>query len=123
MTRIKDNIVITETELITFGRGLTVIQEITVTENNVLVSLSGSIYVEEAAQIRESLIGYIEKGHKTFLIDLSEVDYIDSSGLGTLVAIQKRALQNGGSVIIKGLKGLVKDLFELTRLTKVFEIQ
>ncbi len=99
------------------------IQEITVTDSNVLVSLSGSIYVEEAAQIRESLIGYIEKGHKTFLIDLGEVDYIDSSGLGTLVAIQKRALQNGGSVVIKGLKGLVKDLFELTRLTKVFEIQ
>lgn len=99
------------------------IQEITVIDNNVLVSLSGSIYVEEAAQIRESLISYIEKGHKTFLIDLSEVDYIDSSGLGTLVAIQKRALQNGGSVVIKGLKGLVKDLFELTRLTKVFEIQ
>ena len=60
------------------------IQEITVTDSNVLVSLSGSIYVEEAAQIRESLIGYIEKGHKTFLIDLGEVDYIDSSGLGTL---------------------------------------
>jgi anti-sigma B factor antagonist len=99
------------------------IQEITVTDNHVVVNLSGSIYVEEAAQIRESLIGYIEKGHKTFVVDLGNVDYIDSSGLGTLVAIQNRALQNGGSVIIKNLKGLVKDLFELTRLTKVFEIQ
>ena len=99
------------------------IQEITVTDNHVVVNLSGSIYVEESAQIRESLIGYIEKGHKTFVVDLGNVDYIDSSGLGTLVGIQKRALQNGGSVIIKNLKGLVKDLFELTRLTKVFEIQ
>lgn len=99
------------------------IQEITVIDNQVQVNLSGSIYVEEAAQLRESLIGYIEKGHKTFVVDLGNVDYIDSSGLGTLVAIQKRALQNGGSVIIKNLKGLVKDLFELTRLTKVFEIQ
>ena len=99
------------------------IQEITVTDNHVVVNLSGSIYVEEAAQIRESLIGYIEKGHKIFVVDLGNVDYIDSSGLGTIVAIQKRALQNGGSVIIKNLKGLVKDLFELTRLTKVFEIQ
>ena len=99
------------------------IQEITVTDNHVVVNFSGSIYVEDAAQIRESLIGYIEKGHKTFVVDLGNVDYIDSSGLGTLVAIQKRALQNGGSVIIKNLKGLVKDLFELTRLTKVFEIQ
>ena len=99
------------------------IQEITVTDHHVLAILSGSIYVEEAAQLRESLIGYIAQGHNTFIIDLSGVDYIDSSGLGTLVAIQKRALQNGGSVIIKGIKGLVKDLFELTRLTKVFEIQ
>ena len=99
------------------------IQEITVVDNHVLVSLSGSIYVEEAAQIRESLIGYIDNGHKTFVVDLGNVDYIDSSGLGTLVAIQKRALQNDGSVIIKGMKGLVKDLFELTRLNKVFEIQ
>lgn len=99
------------------------IQEITVTEKNVLVSLSGSIYVEEAAQIRKSLLGYIEIGHKNFIVDLSNVDYIDSSGLGMLVAIQKKTLQNGGNVIIKGVKGLVKDLFELTRLTKVFEIQ
>ena len=98
-------------------------QEITVAENQVLVKLSGSIYVEEAAQVRESLIGYIENGHKTFIVDLGEVDYIDSSGLGTLVAIHKRALQHGGSVIIKGLHGLVKDLFVLTRLDKVFELQ
>ena len=60
------------------------IQEITVTEKNVLVSLSGSIYVEEAAQIRESLIGYIDNGHKTFIVDLGNVDYIDSSGSGNV---------------------------------------
>ena len=69
------------------------IQEITATDNQVLITLSGSIYLEEATQLRASLIGYIEKGHRTFIIDLSDVDYIDSSGLGTLVAIQKRALQ------------------------------
>lgn len=98
-------------------------QEIKVTDKHVMVSLSGSIYVEEATRLRESLIGYITQGHNTFVLDLSDVEYIDSSGLGTLVAIQKRARQNGGNVIIKGLKGLVKELFELTRLTKVFEIQ
>ena len=99
------------------------VHEFYVAEDHVLVTLSGSIYVEEAAELRASLIGYIEKGHETFIFDLSGVDYIDSTGLGTLVAIQKRAQQKGGSVIIKGIQGLVKDLFELTRLTKVFEIQ
>ena len=63
------------------------------------------------------------KGHKTFIIDLGGVDYIDSSGLGTLVSIQKQALQHGGGVTLKGIHGLVKDVFELTRLDKVFKIQ
>ena len=99
------------------------IQETTVVENQVLVNLSGCIYVEEAAQLRESLVGHIDKGHKTFIIDLGGVDYIDSSGLGTLVSIQKQALQHGGGVTLKGIHGLVKDLFELTRLNKVFDIQ
>ena len=99
------------------------IKEITVEGNLVLVSLSGSIYVEEATQVRENLIGYIEKGHKTFIVDLGGVDYIDSSGLGALIAIHKRAIHNGGGVVIKGINGLVKELFVLTRLDRVLEIQ
>lgn len=89
----------------------------------VLVKISGSIYVEEAAQVRENLIGYIGKGYKDFIVDLGGVDYIDSSFLGTLITMQKRGLQNGGSVVIKGIHGPVNDLFVLTRLDKVFEIQ
>lgn len=89
---------------------------------NVNVRLTGEVYVQEATILREQLIQQVEKGLKRFVIDLSGVNYIDSSGLGVLVAIQKRAVQNGGSVTIKGLKGNVKELFELTRLTKVFTI-
>jgi len=44
------------------------IREITVAENQILVKLSGSIYVEGAAQARESLIEYVEKGHKTLIV-------------------------------------------------------
>jgi len=43
--------------------------------------------------------------------------------LGTLLHIRKQTLQNGGSVIIKGLQGLVKELFEMTRASNLFEIQ
>ena len=99
------------------------INQIRLVDNQVQATLQGAIYVEEAAALRETLLGYIEKGLNTFLFDLEGVDYIDSSGLGTLVAIQKQALQHGGSVTLKGLHGLVKDLFELTRLDKVFDIQ
>jgi anti-sigma B factor antagonist len=86
------------------------------------VTLVGSMYVEEAAVLRKNLIGYIDEGIKNFLIDMERVDYIDSSGLGVLVGIQKRALEKGGGIAIRGLNGTVKEIFELTRLTKVFEM-
>lgn len=98
-------------------------QDFNIINNQVTVSLTGSLYVEEAAVLRERLLEYIQAGHRDFIVNLNNVDYIDSSGLGVLVAIQKRALQNGGKVIIKGLQGTVKELFEMTRLTKVFDIQ
>lgn len=98
-------------------------QDFTVVNEEVIVTLTGSLYVEEAAALREKLLEYIQAGRRNFAIDLRSVDYIDSSGLGVLVAIQKRALQSGGKVVIKGLQGTVKELFEMTRLTKVFEIQ
>src|SRR5664280_2768704 len=93
------------------------IQDITLKEDHFLVNLSGDVYAAEAAQLRESMIIYLQTRHKNIVIDFGDVDYIDSAGLGTLVAIQKRALENGGSVVIKGLQGIVKELFELTKLT------
>lgn len=94
-----------------------------INNGQVIVELSGKMYVEEATILREKLISFMEAGHKEFVIKLSHVDYIDSSGLGVLVAIQKRALQLKGSVIISGATGIVKELFELTRLNKIFEMQ
>ena len=94
-----------------------------ITGNQVRVTLSGLFCAEEALALRTAIFGYIDNGHISILIDLSAVDYIDGSGLETLVLLQKRALKHGGSVTLTGLHGLVKDLFELTRLNKSFDIQ
>jgi len=97
--------------------------DITITNGQVVVALAGNMYVEEATILREKLLVLMEAGHKQFVIKLHQVEYIDSSGLGMLVAIQKKALQKNGGVVIAGATGLVKELFELTRLHKVFEMQ
>ena len=99
------------------------IKQIQLVNNQLQVTLQGAIHVEEAANLRRTFLEYVESGHYSFLIDFSAVDYIDSSGLGMLVAIQHRSLQHGGGVTITGLTGLVKAQFELTRLTRVFEMQ
>ena len=98
-------------------------QKITVADHQVLVTLSGSIYVEDAVRLRERLLDLMANGCNTLIIDLKGADFIDSAGLGALVAIHKRARENGGSVIVQGLNGFVKELFVLVRLDKVFDIQ
>ncbi len=94
-----------------------------INNGQVIVTLEGSMYVEEAAILREKLLSFMEAGHTQIVIKFHHVEYIDSSGLGVLVAIQKRALQIKGGVTIVGAHGVVKELFELTRLNKVFTMQ
>lgn len=94
-----------------------------IVNNQVIVDLSGGLYVEGAELLREKLIKYMEKGQKHFLVKMHKVDYIDSSGLGVLVSIHKRTQQCNGSLVITGTTGFVKELFELTRLNKVFDMQ
>ena len=96
---------------------------IVVDNDQINMTINGSVYVEEAARIREQLVGYLDKGYKSFVINLGNVDYIDSSGLGVLVGVQKRAIKNGAGVRIQDIRGVVKELFELTRLTSVFEVE
>ena len=98
-------------------------QEVTIAGNQVQVALQGSIYAEEAAALRKTLIGYIDRGHTSFLVDLSEVDYIDSAGVGTMVDMHNRSRKRGSGVVIKGLNGLVKDMFILTRVGKILSVE
>lgn len=94
-----------------------------IVDNRIHIILQGTIYVEDAKEMTEKLVALIESGQTRLLIDLSLVEYIDSSGLGMLIRIQKIAVRNGGNVVLKGVQGLVRELFEMTRLTALFHIQ
>ena len=89
----------------------------------VTVELAGGMYVEDAAILREELIKLIEAGQRDFMIRLDQVDYIDSSGLGVLVTLLKRIRELEGKLVIGGARGVVKKLFELTRLNRVFDLE
>ena len=97
--------------------------KITPSDNEVLVTLSGELFAEEAGKLHSELLKHCERGVRIFKIDTSELIYIDSSGLGALVAVYKKNADIGGSLQISGLKGDVKQLFELTSLNKVFDIR
>ena len=99
-----------------------VLQEINAEENCVVVRLSGSVCANEANMVRATLFGYLEKGHNFFVVDFGGVDSVDKTALGILYSIHKRVGENDGRFIIRGLRGLLKDKFELTQMDRVFDI-
>jgi anti-sigma B factor antagonist len=70
----------------------------------------------------QTLRGLLDRGSKRIVLDLEKVRFMDSAGLGELVAWKKRALQIGGDVRLLHPRDRVRDLFELTALTRVFRI-
>jgi anti-sigma B factor antagonist len=72
--------------------------------------------------LKSELNRLFDSGVKHLLIDLKEVRFIDSSGLGVLVSGFKNASTRQGSIKLCSLQSQVKSMFELTRLQRVFDI-
>lgn len=73
-------------------------------------------------ELKAEMNRLFETGVKEILIDMKEVRFIDSSGLGVLVSGFKNASTRQGSLRLCGLQSQVKSMFELTRLHRVFDI-
>jgi anti-sigma B factor antagonist len=73
------------------------------------------------AKFKENMADRIEKGNDRIILDVSDVEFIDSAGLAALVHILK-LLQQKDKFLICGAQGPVKNVFELTRMDKVFQI-
>lgn len=82
---------------------------------------SQKIDVNAAVDFKAQLLNLIEEGNNRIVLNLGEVDFIDSSGLGALVAVVKKTGDEGG-IRLFGVKNGVRSILELTRLDKVFGI-
>ena len=87
------------------------------------------LYIQEdrldannSEELKTELKRLFEAGTKELVIDLKEVLFIDSSGLGVLVSGYKNAATLHGSLKLSNLQAQVKSMFELTRLHRVFDI-
>ena len=95
----------------------------TVTHGDVaVVYLSGAIlFGEESASLR-SLVRDLLSQSNQVVLDLKDVSYIDSGGLGTLVALYTTARNLGASIKLARLTPRVGDLLQVTKLLTVFEV-
>ena len=99
--------------------------ELQVRENGKIriLDLDGNLTIgREDLVLREKFRSFLHDGHTLFLLNLEKVSYIDSSGLGEIVACKKRAVEKGGDVKLLNPNPRVHELFHLSKLTEIFQI-
>ena len=91
-------------------------------EGRRIVSVRGEVDVYSAPTLRKSLQDLMDDEHPSLLVDLTEIAFIDSTGLGVLVAGQNRASELGGKLNLVCAQERVLKLFRITGLDEVFGI-
>jgi len=86
-----------------------------------IVGLSGEVDLQYSPQARQYILSQLGKGHPV-LVDLSAVDYIDSSGIASLVEGFQLAREKGLEFGLVGVSDRAMQVLELARLDRVFEI-
>ena len=97
--------------------------KITYDSTRVFVSDLPLIDVCVAKDLLNSIQEIPEKSVKEYFFDFSNLTYLDSAGLGALLALHRKASKTNGKIIIKGAKDNIKELFIITKLDSIFELQ
>ena len=85
-----------------------------------VIELAGRITLgRESGQIEATVLRVLEEGVRKIVIDLSRVDYIDSTGIGKIAYAFGKITQAKAEARVSGARGLVYDLFKITRLDRV----
>jgi len=82
----------------------------------------GSVDINNSAALRDSMLKELTSGCRAVVLDLAEVQYIDSSGLSALVATVNGYEKQGGTVLLCSADPAVMKVLEMTRLTDYFTI-
>ncbi len=92
-------------------------------ENATIVDVSGDITLYNSPEVRKVLLALIkEKRVKRVIVNLEKVRYVDSAGVASLVEALKVARDMKSGFALFGLSRTTREVLELTRLTKVFEV-
>ena len=94
----------------------------TVIDNVPVIRLAGAVDFLSRKTLRTLIDDYLAQGHRDFVLNFQDVTFIDSSGLGALVACYSTIRKQGGTMKLVQLPPQVAELMEMTRLADFFEI-
>jgi anti-sigma B factor antagonist len=87
-----------------------------------VIALEGEVDVYTAPQLKQQMIALLEGGTKEVVVDLTQVDYLDSTALGVLIGGLKRLREMDGNLALICPSPRIKRVFEITGLDKIFDI-
>lgn len=87
-----------------------------------VVSLYGELDVATSPELRELLVRLVGDGAERLVLDLEGVDFLDSTGLGTIISVLKRVRTHGGDLRLVSTQARITRLFEITGLDKAIPL-
>jgi anti-sigma B factor antagonist len=87
-----------------------------------LLKINGEVDVYTSPQLKQEIVHLAEAGVKHLIINLSQVEYLDSTGLGVLIGGLKRLRESEGKLTLVGPGMRILRIFEITGLDKIFDI-
>ncbi len=87
-----------------------------------VIAVGGEIDVYTAPKLREQIVQLVDEGRFHLVVDMEQVDFLDSTGLGVLVGGLKRVRAHDGSLRLVCTQERILKIFRITGLTKVFPV-
>jgi anti-sigma B factor antagonist len=87
-----------------------------------VVSVGRELSLRSGGTLRESVAERVQQGERQFVFDFAETEFIDSAGLGALIAMSKLVHSREGTVRLMRLNDDMRRLFELTKLDTLFDV-
>lgn len=91
-------------------------------DGKVVIGLGGRIDSTAAVEFEEKLIGIIETGTNSMVVDFVNVQFISSAGLRVLLLAAKKVKTDNGKIVLSGLSSDVKEVFDISGFSSIFDI-
>lgn len=91
-------------------------------EQAVVLKVTGRMDAENAPEFEQACQLWIAQGKMRLIADLDGLEYVSSMGLRSFLSVAQKLQSNSGSLILCGLKGLPRQVFEMTRLITLFPV-
>ncbi|MEE4359336.1 MAG: STAS domain-containing protein [Desulfococcaceae bacterium] len=96
--------------------------EIKEIKNTAVITVKGNMHADNAFELDKTLEEQIRLGKNRMILNLSELQYISSAGLGFVMKATKKLMAKNGKISIVGLHGVVEEVFKITGFYSIFSV-